>query len=887
MIYLFIAAWNINGIAPNTNELEVFLKEHKIDICLISETHTTVRSEIRIPGFCVYHTPHPSGGSHGGSAVVIKNNIKHYLLEPFATEHLQGTTVRVEDPSGPFNISAVYCPPRHNINEDMFSEYFETLGNTFIAGGDWNAKHNNWGSRITLTRGRELKKSMDAKRMSSLSTGEPTYWPTDRNKLPDLVDFFVTKNVCHKFTQIESCLDGSSDHTPIILRLCKTAIHYEPNDVLYNYKTDWDNFREYVEDKIDLNLPLKSPEDVDNACLYITNLIQVAAWNSTPELKRLANSSLTPIEVRRKIAEKRRLRRIWQTSRNEQDKTLLNRAIKELKEILANVKNEETQQRLERMAPNANGIHSLWKATKHLPSPQQCFPPIRSGNSWARSDQEKTDTFATHLANVFKPNESCVPEDPEIDNILNQDLQLCLPLRPTSPRELSRLIFTMNSNKAPGFDLITPKILKELPRKGLVFLTTLINASLRTSYVPALWKISQIVMIHKPGKPANEASSYRPISLTPVLSKLWEKVILNRLKPHLLENRTIPDHQFGFREQHSTIEQVHRVYRTIRQCMENKEYCSAAFLDVQQAFDRVWHKGLLCKIKQLLPHSFYLLMKSYLSDRYFQVKLRDARSSLVACLAGVPQGSVLGPVLYNIFTSDLPQCLDVSVATFADDAAFLACSKDPIKASSVLQEQLDQTHDWLNKWRIRASAPKSNHITFTLRRGDCPLVNLGPDALPQSSCVKYLGFYLDRRLTWKDHLRTKRTEINYRFKNLLWLLGRQSALSLSNKLRVYCSIIKPIWTYGIQLWTSASKSNIMCIQRAQNNILRVIAAAPWYTRNSEIHEYLEIPIILEETKRYLNRYKERLKSHPNPLSHSLLVQNHSKRLKKADIVLPD
>lgn len=204
------------------------------------------------------------------------------------------------------------------------------------------------------------------------------------------------------------------------------------------------------------------------------------------------------------------------------------------------------------MAPHANGIHSLWKATKHLPSPQQCYPPIRSGNSWARTDQEKTDTFATHLANVFKPNESCVPENPEIDITLNQDLQLCLPLRPTSPRELSRLISTMKSNKVPGFDLITPKILKELPRKGLVFLTTLINASLRTSYIPALWKISQIVMIHKPGKPTDEASSYRPISLTPVLSKLWEKVVLNRLKPYLLENKIIPDHQFGFREQHNT-----------------------------------------------------------------------------------------------------------------------------------------------------------------------------------------------------------------------------------------------------------------------------------------------------------------------------------------------
>ncbi|GBP49153.1 RNA-directed DNA polymerase from mobile element jockey [Eumeta japonica] len=340
---------------------------------------------------------------------------------------------------------------------------------------------------------------------------------------------------------------------------------------------------------------------------------------------------------------------------------------------------------------------TTFEGYKSLPQPQQCSPPIRSGSTWARTDQEKSEAFAIHLSSVFKPNDADTPEDPEIEAILKQDLQI-------------------------------------------------------TSHVPTLWKTSQIVMIHKPGKPPNEASSYRPISLTPVLSKLWERIVLERLSPCLEINYVIPDHQYGFRKHHSTIEQVHRVYSTIRQCLEQKEYCSAAFLDVQQAFDRVWHKGLLCKIKKILPHSYYLLMSSYLCDRTFQVKLRDARSSLHLS-SGVPQGSVLGPVLYNIFTSDLPQSPKVAVATFADDAAFLACSRDPKQASTLLQSQLNITHDWLTKWRIKASAPKSHHITFALRLETCPSVNLGRDKLPQSTCVKYLGFYLDRRMTWKDHIK--------------------------------------------------------------------------------------------------------------------------------------
>lgn len=162
----------------------------------------------------------------------------------------------------------------------------------------------------------------------------------------------------------------------------------------------------------------------------------------------------------------------------------------------------------------------------------------------------------------------------------------------------------MDNNKAPGFDLVDKKVLEELPRKGIVYITILANAMLRVGYFPELWKVSQIIMIHKPGKPVHEVTSYRPISLMPVMSKLFEKCLLHRLTTALAEKSVIPDHQFGFRKEHATIEQVHRVCKTVRKSFEKGEYCSAAFLDIQQAFDRVWHKGLFYKIKNILPHTF-------------------------------------------------------------------------------------------------------------------------------------------------------------------------------------------------------------------------------------------------------------------------------------------
>ncbi|XP_045453923.1 fatty acid synthase-like [Melitaea cinxia] len=664
-----------------------------------------------------------NGTAHAGSAIVVRKSLKHNLLAPCDKEYLQAASVMVNTRTGLIALSAVYCPPKHKISEANFTDFFKTLGNRFIAGGDWNAKHIYWGSRLTTSRGRSLKECLHSNHLLTLSTGSPTYWPTDPEKTPDLLDFFITKNVCPQYTSVESSLDGSSDHSPIILRISSIIPTSDRGcESLHNFKTDWYGFRDLLNEEINLHFPMSSVNELEDASLYFTNLVQVAAWKNTPELCTESFSPTLPMVIRHKIEEKRRLRRVWQLSRHPSDKSALNRAIKELKGLLRASANETVRQTLELMSPLGRGERSLWKATKNLNKMQIPIPPIRNRNTWARTDIEKADAFGTYLAAIFKPNEAKGDEDPHIDLILNQDFQLSVPPSPTSPSEVLREIKNMNAKKAPGFDLITPKLLKELPKKCVVFLTNLFNATLRLSHFPNVWKVSQIIMIHKPGKPTHEPSSYRPISLTPVLSKLWEKIFIARLSKCINERDIIPQHQFGFRKHHSTVEQVHRVYDSIRHCLETKQYCSAAFLDIQQAFDKVWHKGLLYKIKKLLPHPIYSTIRSYVENRVFFVKQGEARSGLFKCLAGVPQGSVLGPVLYNIFTHDLPQSADVTIATYADDAAFLSSSVDPIRATAKLQRKLNDTHAWLNKWRMKASAPKSFHITFSLRQGDCPPV---------------------------------------------------------------------------------------------------------------------------------------------------------------------
>lgn len=886
MKFLRIAIWNANGLAHRRQEIELLITVNKLDILLISETHFTNRNYFALNGYSVYTTQHPDETAHGGTAIIINNRIKHHELPEYKTAHLQATAIQILDWQGALAVSAVYCPPRHKITRVMFSDYFKTLGNRFIAAGDWNSKHQHWGSRLATPRGRELKICIDNLRFVTLSTGEPTYWPTDANKIPDLLDFFIVSGISKFYFDVESCLDGSSDHSPVVVTVSTEVIRRNNNSYLCNSGTDWEYFGAWLEDRIDLMMPLKTKDDIDLAAQYLTTLIQAAAWSSTNSHNCTeSNGTNYPREIMEGIAEKRRLRRVWQLSRHPADKTAFNKAAKDLKEVIREVKNESFKTHLESLSTSERDDYSLWKATKRLKRPQNIVPPIKNSNGdWARSDKDKADLFGQYLEKTFKPHPSNVNDD-EINEFLDSPLQMSLPIKSFTRQEITKTIYALNLKKAPGYDLLTAKLLQKLPEKVIAFITMLFNGILRTTHYPSLWKVSQIIMIPKPGKPVSEPSSYRPISLLPILSKVFEKLFLTRLMPILEEKNVIPDHQFGFRNGHSTVEQVHRVINVLTQALEKSEYCSAAFLDVQMAFDKVWHAGLLYKLKMVLPQPYFLILKSYLEGRFFQVKFNDELSAFYDIESGVPQGSVLGPILYSIFTSDLPETEHVTTATFADDTATLACNVDPVKASRTLQKGLDDIQRWLSRWRIKVNPNKSYHVTFSMRRQNCPNVILENIHLPQVNEVRYLGMHLDRRLNWKSHIKKKRDELNIKFRKMYWLLGRDSALSVENKLLIYKVILKPVWTYGVQLWGTASKSNVEILQRFQNKVLRNIINAPWYTKNTEVYEYLSVPLIKDEISKFNFKYQQRLNCHQNVLAVNLLNNSEEvRRLKRHHIL---
>lgn len=885
---LSILLWNANGVLQRFNELEYFLHAKRIDIALITETHLTSRARFLMRGYSVIRADHPLDRSQGGSLILIRSTITHHIhpIEP-PTMYLQAAAISVSLKNSSVTVASVYSPPRFRITSDQFSQFFTSLGTTFIAGGDYNSKHIQWGSRITQPRGRALLKAVSELAQNShiLAPTSPTYWPTAATKLPDIIDVFITRGINIHHTKLENFLnDLSSDHSPLFLSLNTTPVLRPPRPSLTPGDTNWEHFRSILQQNINLKLPLKTPLELEAAVEHFTKQIQNAAWNATTPRKYTRQyGPVYPQYIKELIQEKRRARGRWQRSRLREDKIILNQLTNRLQKNMKEFKQEQ----FSRYLHSLESPDEVWRATKRiLKHPTPSHPLRRDDLSWAKSDQERADEFSEHLSKSFTPHEDV--EDPDftmtVQDFISSPLPLSFPPPWITPAEVKSGISRLPLQKSPGYDLITSEILRELPNCGIALLTQLYNSIIRLTHFPIQWKMSEIILIHKPGKPTDSPSSYRPISLLSIPSKLFERLFLNRLLPILEENNVIPSHQFGFRKRHSTTQQLHRVTDFIAAGLENKHYTGGVLLDIASAFDRVWHDGLLYKLKHLLSDSLYRVCKSFLEDRYFRVRVGSCYSDYKEIQAGVPQGSILSPHFYNIYTSDIPQINETLLATFADDTNILSSTPTPENTSLQLQTHLNSIESWLQRWRLKVNTTKSTHITFTLRKNDCPPVFLNNTEIPRAQTVRYLGLIFDRRLTWKNHCKSKRLFLNNRLKLLYRLLNKTSKIPLKNKLLLYKTILKPIWTYGIQIFGSAKHSNLRKLQTFQSKILRVITACPYYVSNLTLHNDLRIPFIQDVAKDFYKRFNKKLINHQNPFVCSLasrtLPGNPRRRLKR-------
>lgn len=281
-----ILTWNANGLWQKLGELELFLLEKDIDVCLISETHVKQKSNLKIKGYFDYHAVHPSNKARGGASLYIKECIGHSIDLQLELETMQVSSVQVQYRHAFFKISSIYCPPRCKIEKNDYTNLINSLGQHFIIGGDFNAKHSFWGSRCISRKGRMLYEVCMQSNCDCHSTGKPTYWPTDVAKIPDSIDFFITKGLPANRVKVEESFDLSSDHSPVILTTTEALITNEKPPRLTNGKTDWKGFKKDVQDNTELSVSLKTPYELEVAVDRFVDIVQKAAWNNTPHQQR-------------------------------------------------------------------------------------------------------------------------------------------------------------------------------------------------------------------------------------------------------------------------------------------------------------------------------------------------------------------------------------------------------------------------------------------------------------------------------------------------------------------------------------------------------------------------------------------------------------------------
>jgi hypothetical protein len=387
----------------------------------------TKKNYFNLPRYKLCYTSHPGGTAHGSTAILTKERVEQYKLLKYEEDSIQATSIKVKGFPYEITITAVYCPSRQNLKKEHFETFFQRLGPKFIARGDYKSKHTLWGSRLTTTKVIDLSKIIQEKNSSFLSTGTPTYWPTDGNKISDLLNVFVTNGIFSTCTNIQSSYRLNSDHSPIMVTLSTSVIVRKPTPRLHNSKANWDTYRQIIQDEVNLSLKLKEHEVIELETNNLLSLLQHSAKEATSnnDPKRTANN--IPYEIKNLLAEKRRSRSIWQRTHTADSRRKYNRKSNKLKSELQEIPNKSFAKYVSNIQRQGN---SIWKRIKNRGRSKTSPSPIRKHSTppgpWAKSDKEKAEIFAEHLSEVFSPHNNDQDQEVQQDLAVPIQSQECL-----------------------------------------------------------------------------------------------------------------------------------------------------------------------------------------------------------------------------------------------------------------------------------------------------------------------------------------------------------------------------------------------------------------------------------------------------------------------------
>lgn len=861
-----IIFWNANGIRNKIDDLMQLMISHKIDIALISESRLTPNIKLKAPGYTIHRTDRENS-SGGGTLIIIKNNIQHFEIPPVKTKHLETTTIKVKIGNKLVNLISAYNKPQ-NFDIRDYKKILNT-GPSIIA-GDFNAKHTAWQCKRNNRAGirlYELSLKMD---FIIMGPDSPTHFPYIPGFSPEILDLAILHDFPSQVT-IETLHELDSDHVPVKLSI-NAPLDFNISTRLNTKAANWPLFRHTLDSVLPSTLNLTTDLHVETAAINLTNSIQYAMRVSIPLQKQNFKPDELPPHIMRMIKDRNTLLNLKRNARGQQAAAinpLINKLRSEISLATQNFKNNKWTSKVK----SANiQDHTAWKLSKSLMNKTTKSPPLKHNNTTLFKSQDKCDLLASTLSDSFTPNQTTPQFNyhyEEVDStVRNFSPPQSSDIRKIKTSEVSSRIAQLKNRKAPGPDGITNEIMKQLTHKAVQSLTNIINASRKLGYFPSAWKVAKVIMIPKPGKDHSDPGNYRPISLLNSTSKIAEKITLSDVQRHIRQHNIIRNEQFGFRESHSTIQQVVRVVDTIIKNTNNNKCTAMLLIDLAKAFDKVWHTGLIyILIHYNFPPYITKQLTSYLEHRKFYVYNENCSSEPYDIRAGVPQGSLLGPVLFNLYINQVPSSDDTELAVYADDTATISSSLRPDIAMRKLQDHTDRIADYCNKWRLKVNASKCEVIIFNMKLGKATnrKISFNGVEVPIVKHAKYLGINLDAKLKWTHHIDLTASKAYQRFGMLYPMLKKESGINLKTALIVYKATILPLMTYGSPVWASTCNTNLKKLQKMQNKVLKTVTRACQYTRIKQLHSDLEVPMMCQHLHQLNEKFFQSARHHSNDL----------------------
>lgn len=815
---------NVNSYVPKKHIINNIIEKNKINCSLFVETKTKENSSTHYKNWDVlqFNGNMVNNNTRGGSLVQVDPTLKMNKENPPRINNPlnEATHFSIQFQGDKLHILLVYIHPTSNIEETIFTK--AALYKYCIIIGDFN---------VNRTKNRQLQTFLNNSSFKKADTPPTFLMMNNPDTTPDLL--LYTNNIENNINKIETHPDIGSDHLAIEvnIKLDKTISAVEEKERINIHKCDTEKVSMIIEKYIEESQHLPIDEQTINS--FNKKLTETIIHNSPKRKTKFYLHELPPFIIKL-IKNKRKMYRDYLLNKNEEYKRLLNTYNKNIQKLIREYKehkwinacNEINQQQGKNYWQQIRKL-SRYKQTSHITT-------LEENGKFYNNDLEKVELFAQHFEKTYTIKNDNQFDETNYEDIRNWSNNFFSEELQRQNKAISEETYFEILNKgkstAPGKDNISKNIIRKLGYNVHLYIIRIYEYCLNNQYFPTQWKQGIVITIPKSNTNHHRVDNYRPIVLLSVLAKNLEQIIKKLIFEAIGHN--IPNYQFGFRENCSTTHPLTIITSNIQTSKLEGYHSAAIFIDITKAFDSVWHEGLLYKLAVLnCPRYLIFIIKNYLKERTLQIKINTSYSKLFKTQQGLPQGSPLSPLLYNIYCYDIynfekhlqyfnPKTY---ILQYADDTALISHDRTLEKTVVQLQELMNRTMTWFNKWRLKPNPTKSQYIIFNHAiNNNSPTVTINHHILPAQPTVKYLGVSLDNKLNFNDHTKYIKKRCIARSKHFRCMTYKNEGISKKTAAHIYKSICRPILEYGHPLFLNVRKPAIKNINVAETSALRII-----------------------------------------------------------------